>query len=45
LLSRHGLGEIIELVAVGAGKIAAAYRDEMREQRVVGRDDGLEDLP
>jgi hypothetical protein len=44
LVGGHGLGEIVELVAVGAGEIAAADRDEMREQRMVGRHDGLEDL-
>src|SRR6185436_650742 len=33
---RDGLGEIVELVAVGAGKIAAADGDDMGQDRVSG---------
>ena len=34
LLQRDGLGEIVELVAVGAGKIAAADGNQVRQDRV-----------
>jgi hypothetical protein len=36
-VDRHGLGKIVELVAIGAGQIAAAHGDDVRQQRVVGR--------
>ncbi len=45
LVGRHGLGKIIELVAVGASQIAAPDRNEMREQRMIRRHDRLQDLP
>jgi len=45
LFGRHGLRKIIELVAVGAGQIAAPDRDQMRQQRMVRRHHGLQDLP
>ena len=35
LLERHGLREIVILVAVGAGKIAAANGDQVRQDGVV----------
>ena len=35
---RHGLGEVVELVAVRAGKVAAAHGDDVRQQRVFGRE-------
>ena len=30
----HGLGKIVELVAIGAGQVAAAHRNDMHQQRV-----------
>ena len=45
LFGRYGLGEIIELVAISASQIAAPDRNQMREQRMVGRHEGFEYLP
>ena len=36
-VDRHGLREVVELVAVGAGKVAAAHGNDVRQQRMVGR--------
>ena len=39
-VSRHWLRKIVELVAVGAGQIAAAHRNDVRQQRMIGRGEG-----
>ncbi len=44
-LGRHWLRKIVKLVAVSAGQIAAPDRDQVRQQRMVGRHHGLKDLP
>jgi len=36
-LRRYGLRKIIELVAVGASQVAATDRNNVRQQRMVGR--------
>jgi hypothetical protein len=38
---RHGFREIVELVAICAGKIAPAHGDDMREERMLGREQRL----
>src|SRR5215470_999391 len=45
LLGRDRLGEVVEFVAVRAGQIATPDRNQMRQQRVVNRGYGLDDLP
>jgi len=45
IVGRHRLRKIIELVTVSTSQIAAPDRNQMREQRMVRRHDGFEDLP
>src|ERR1017187_8058988 len=40
---RDGLGEIVELVAVGARQVAAAHGDDVRQNGVLGRGQPLAD--
>jgi hypothetical protein len=35
-VQRNGLGEIVELVAVGAGEIAPSHRDDVSEDGMIG---------
>ena len=43
-LERHRLGEIVVLVAVFAGQIAAAHGDDVRQQRMIGGGQGAQHL-
>lgn len=43
LIGGHGLGEIVEFVAVGAGEVAAARGDDVCKERVAGGEEPLHD--
>ena len=43
VVGRHGLGEIVEFVAVRAGQIAAPDRNDVDQQRMVGGRETLHD--
>src|SRR5581483_2930763 len=45
ILQRHGLGKVIELVAVLASEIAAAHRNEVRQQRMIGSEQSAQHFP
>ena len=45
VVERHGLGMIVVLVAVGAGKIAAAHGNDVRQHRMAGGGQPLGDHP
>src|SRR5262249_23496300 len=44
-LERNGFRRVIEFVTVGARKITAAHRDNMRKDREIGRDKTADDHP
>ena len=43
-LGRHRLREIVKFVAIRAGQIAAPYGNDVDQQRMAGRDEGLGEL-
>jgi hypothetical protein len=43
LVQRHGLGDLVVLVAIGAGEIAEAHGDDLRHDDVVGRGQRVSD--
>ena len=45
LLQRNGLGKIVELVAIGAGEIAAANGNQVRENNVIGTSEAPSNHP